>query len=61
MNKENYLLELDYNSNLNKIGKYSLDVEEMYDFKLLNDDDYNDYNGDTYAFIGLAKKMVIFV
>ena len=56
MNKENYLLELDYNSNLNKIGKYSLDVEEMYDFKLLNDDDYNDNNGDTYAFIGLAKK-----
>ena len=61
MNKENYLLELDYNSNLTEIGKYELDIEEMYDFKLLNNDGYGDKSGDKYAFIGLIKKMVTFV
>ena len=56
MNKENYLLELDSSDILNTIEQYRLDVEEMYDFKLLNrESEY--YNDHAYPFIGLAKKI----
>ena len=55
MNGNNYLLELKA-SDLETIEKYSFDVDEIYDFKLLNKDSINAAESGPYPFIGLVKK-----
>ena len=53
MNGNNYLLELK-SSNLQNIEKYSFDVDEIYDFKLLNKE--SNLESESYPFMALVKK-----
>ena len=61
MNENNFLSELT-TTELKKSEKYGFDIDEMYDFKLLNRPNFDGNDeGSTYSFIGLAKKIMSFV
>ena len=55
MNGNNYLLELG-TSNLSGKSGYQFDVDEIYDFKILNRDNFDVTDTITYPFMGLVKK-----
>ena len=55
MNGKNYLLEL-LSTNFRDANEYYFDVDEIYDFKLLNKKDFDCNDTNPYPFIGLVKK-----
>ena len=55
MNENNYLLEL-ISPYYSDEKRYYFDIDELYDFKLLNKEDFQCDESNPYPFIGLVKK-----
>ena len=55
MNDNNFLLELK-SSNFETVSKFSIDVDEIYDFKLINKKTFEGAETGPYPFMALVKK-----